>query len=245
MNNFFSSPIETARSAFSNILREEEVTLRDPVQEHIDPEVLAQQAILRQFTNRFGIAGNLLDPKVPLNQIEARASWAAYTMVDEGIVEEGSLVELRPLLPEDALRNHQLNQRREVVIGKLRQILALEYDISAIPNNHPIMPTEREDSPADITKTWRIITSELDGFSHQMDNNVRQLAMLAVSESDYVKKVFSGQPILESDSIDQGEILVLRHVGWQPNENVLLGSRKTGVLESRELQDLRTNVDES
>ena len=81
MNNFFSSPIETARSAFSNILREEEVTLRDPVQEHIDPEVLAQQAILRQFTNRFGIAGNLLDPKVPLNQIEARASWAAYTMV--------------------------------------------------------------------------------------------------------------------------------------------------------------------
>ncbi|MFI5270538.1 MAG: hypothetical protein ACHQT9_00650, partial [Candidatus Saccharimonadales bacterium] len=94
--------------------------------------------------------------------------------------------------------------------------------VTAIPNSHPIMPSEHEDSPTDKTRTWSVITAELDGFSHQIDETFEdRLAVLAITGPAYVRRVFGGQTAGHDLSADR--LLILKHVGLAPQDNWLVG----------------------
>ncbi|MFI5271396.1 MAG: hypothetical protein ACHQT9_05150, partial [Candidatus Saccharimonadales bacterium] len=137
--------------------------------DYVPPEILEQQAVLRNFENRFGVVGHLLERDGTERQLRDRVASTAYAMVEGGLVDEHTAVEIRPVLPVDALRDPVLNARREAAVDLLKFTLAHDHDVTAIPNSHPIMPSEHEDSPTDKTRTWSVITAELDGFSHQID----------------------------------------------------------------------------
>jgi len=94
---------------------------------YIPPKVVAQQAVLREFEGRLAVAGNLIDPDDGLedeDELEARASSTAQTLVEVGVVDPETAVELRPVLPEDALRDPVLNDRRQKVVQLLGHTLA-------------------------------------------------------------------------------------------------------------------------
>lgn len=244
-NNILKAPAvatkETIRIASRGgrfVRRYSENLIEQAQPDYIPPEILAQQAILTQFKNRFGVTGKLMDHETASDDLEALTSWTAYSMVDEGLADENTLVELRPLLPEDSLRDPILNIRRETTLDLLCRHLSGDYGVKAVLNSHPIMPTNNSDSPVSTADTWGAITHELDGMVHQYKEGSQQkLAMLAISESAYADKIFQSQTLEEDQSIAQTGLLILRRIGRHPKDNLLFGPRHPGVLEGRELYE--------
>ncbi len=188
----------------------------------IPTEIEEQQAVLRRFEDRFIIASSLLKLDDSEHRLKERVASTAEVMVSEGLVDEHTAIELRPVLPTDAMRDPAMNARRESVLGLLNQRFACEYDVTAIPNTHPIMPTEYDDLSPCEAATWAAVSAELDGFTHQLgETRQNRLAMLAITGPQYVERFFGRQILGHGNS--QKELLVLKHVGASPQENLLVG----------------------
>ncbi len=209
--------------------------------DRISPDIVAQQGLLKQFENRFGLTAGILEVSDQDMQ-RARASWTAYTLVDEGLADDDTVVEMRLLLPEESLEVPGKISRSVDKMAELREILADEYDVCAVPNSHPIMPTKEYEETADTDTVWRSISSELEGFSRQMrlDSAQQDLAVLAITEAAYAKNIFGGQVLFDGESLEHNQTILLHHVGPEPRENLLLPPRTTGILESREFELARS-----
>lgn len=199
-------------------------------EESASTNILKQQALLRQFNGKVGVA-NIIERGASLRQLEQRVSSTAHAMLDEGLVDKHTTIELRPVLPEDTLRDPELNAQREMAVKLLQEVLESNFDVAAvIPSSHPIMPAEHEDSTVSSSVAWGAITTELDGLIHQINppgeaNEVEsRLAMLAISGAPYTEQYFGKQVIASEDEADQTELLVLRRVGRLPQDNLLVAS---------------------
>lgn len=192
---------------------------------YISPEVLAQQAILKRFEGRLGVVGNLIDPDDSLeddDELEARASSTAQTLVEAGVADPDTTVELRPILPQDAITNPVLNDRRHKVVGFLRRVLAQDHDITSIPMPDPIMPSARQDSPVNVAATWGAISTELGLLTNQLnDRPQRRPAMLALTGTPYSRATLESQTG-ERQHLERYGLLVLRRVGTLPEDNLLV-----------------------
>lgn len=194
---------------------------------YIPPKIMAQQAVLREFEGRLAMAGDLMDPNDSLrdeDELEARASSTAQALVEVGVADPETTVELRPVLPGDALRDSALNTRREKVVRFLRHALAHDHDITAIPNTHPIIPSEHKASTVDPAAAWGAISAELDLFSHQlgMDRTVqRRPAMLAITGTPYSQAILETQAG-RSQHLEHYGLVVLQRVGTLPEDNILV-----------------------
>ncbi len=199
-----------------------------------DPDAIraglfGDQDVIKDFEDRFAISADLphlLEPGISPRELEARAKSTTDALVTEGVVDEDvAAVEVRTILAGDGLRDPAQNARREEVIGLLGHLLARDYDIPAIPNHHPILPTEHEESDPDTNQVWGVFAAELDGFSHQiMEGNPRhRLAMLAITGPGEIKSYFRHQ-IVGHHSLENN-LLVLRHAGPTPAENRLVPVR--------------------
>jgi hypothetical protein len=229
-SNVLETPAGVTKTAIRTAARGGRLVFRrgepTPPPDSASTEVRKQQAVLRLFEDRFWIASHLLRLDSSERRLKKQVASTADAMVGGGLVDEHTAVELRPVLPTDALRNPAMNARRETVLGLLNERFAHEYDVTAIPNTHPITPTEHEDSSPSVSATWGAISAELDGFTHQLglgESGVPQnrLAMLAITGPQYVGRFFGGQILGHRDT--QRELLVLTHVGVVPQENRLLG----------------------
>ena len=194
--------------------------------DYISPEVLEQQATLRHFEDKFGLIGNLLVREGSGRVLKDRVARSAHALLEEGLVDEHTAIELRPVLPADALRDPVMNSRREEVLDMMRFRLSSEYDVTAIPNTFPIMPTEHEDSPVDRSATWGAIAEELGGFTRQLlhEDDVSpqsHLAMLAITGPSYVDRYFGSQ-IAGHNSTSSHGLMVLKHVGLTSRDNWLV-----------------------
>lgn len=192
---------------------------------YISPRVRMQQAFLRNFEGRLAIAGNLLDsdggPKDD-DELEARAVSTAHTLVDIGVVDPDTAVELRPVLPRDAAEDPEVNDRRARVVDILRNTLAEDFDVTSIPFPDPITPSERRDSPIDVTATWGAITSDLRDLTHQLhDGEGRRPAMLALTGRPYSQAILEAQPG-QPEHLDHYGVVVLQRVGTLPEDNLLV-----------------------
>lgn len=217
-----------------------ETLLRHTQPDYIPPEIRQRQSILKQFEDRFAVVSNLMDGDTDGEDLDARISWAAHSLVDEGVVDDHTVLEVRSLLPEDSFYYPEIKKRQETVVKKLATVLEEQYGVQAIFFSHPITPTDHPESPVNATEAWGIIADELDGFSHQVETNPqRKLAMLAVTDSDYEHRIFDSQIVAEHAPPTSDELVVLRHVGANPADNLLLGRRHVGVLEHKELRDFQ------
>lgn len=208
--------------------------MRRVLPEHADPEILEQQDTLRRYEDRFAVAANVIDGEVPESELEARVSWVASLVVNEGVADQQTCIEVRPLLPEDTLYDEELNARRERVIKALSAILRDKYGIQSVFSTHPITPSDREDSPIDPADAWGPITHELDGLAHQIKPNSRQkVAMLAITNISYERRLFGPQIVGDHSSAATDDFVVLRHVGSDPQDNLLLSRRRVHALEDK------------
>ena len=201
---------------------------------YVPPEVEAGQEVLSRFNGLFGLFNaldpNLVDQESSDERLESSVSWIAKTIVEEGFVDEHTAVELRSILPQESIWDKRLTRWREAFIPLLwRKLLEDQSVFAAIPNSLPITPSLHKDSPINPTMAWRPIASALDSFTHQMEvdsrlrkDPKRRLAVLAITDTDYEKKLFGPQLVTGGRSLDQPELVVLERVGRQPKENALV-----------------------
>jgi hypothetical protein len=237
-NIFHSPPLELSREVVGHTVKNGGVT--DTIREilsrrvnidYIPPEIEASQRTLKKFQGKFGIV-SLLDD-APEDITEARISWTAYSMLDEGFVDQDTVVEVRSLLPFESFEDPALNQKRHGTVRKLGDLLTREYGVTALPNPHPILPKEEEG--VSVSSVWKAISEELDGFDHQMRGDDRKLAMIAITGTDYARSIFSGEIAFPEDRLASNDILALRHVGSHPRENLLLEPQDSGILDVRQM----------
>ncbi|HXE10276.1 MAG TPA: hypothetical protein VN554_02510 [Verrucomicrobiae bacterium] len=192
---------------------------------YISPAVRRQQDYLRRFEGRLAVSGDLMDtdggPKDD-GELEARAASTVQTLVDVGVVDPDTAIELRPVLPEDAVEDPAVNSRRDRVLELLGNTLAADYDVTSVPFSEPITPSAHRDSPIDVTATWGAITSELRNLSNQLHDGIhRSPAMLALTGTPYsqaIHEAWAG----ESRHVDHYGVVVLQRVGTLPEDNLLV-----------------------
>lgn len=202
---------------------------------YIPPKVRIQQGILRKFEGKLAMAGDLIDPDGGLedDELEARASSTARALVEVGVVSESTVaLELRPVLPKDAISDPVLNNRRERAVQLLEHTFAQDYDISSVSFPYPITPSEHKDSPIDIAATWGAISADLSDLSRQLRvGRARpRVAMLAITGTPYSNAFLETQPG-RSQFIDHYGLVVLQRVGTLPEDNMLVPAREAGVLD--------------
>lgn len=205
--------------------------------DYISPEIENTQNILSRYKDRFSIVG-LLDESPSERSQDTAISWTAFSLVDEGIVDKDTLVEIRPTLPDEAFFDPSMNRRREAVAKSLGHYLSEGHGIEALPSPHPILPTKSFEDTVEPSEIWRCIASELDGMTHQLDQSRKKLAMVAITTTPYAQSLFSGQNASEIDRLSANEFVTLRHIGEHPRENLLLGPRRSAILETQELREL-------
>lgn len=197
----------------------------------VTPEISASQEKLKKFVDRFAIT-SLFDGSDP-DRIEAEASVAAFSLVDEGLVSKQTMVEIRPLVPFESLFDHNFNQAREKTIKQLGALLTDQYSIKAISNPTPIIPSDTSEEGADLTHTWDVISGELERFRYQTIGEAELPAVVAVTNSYYAKRLFAGSIGFQGHRLERNDLLTLRSVGRHPRENLLLGPTPSYVLESK------------
>ncbi|HEX5797070.1 MAG TPA: hypothetical protein VFX86_01620 [Candidatus Saccharimonadales bacterium] len=200
----------------------------------VSADVVAQQAILRQFKHRFGVAANILESD-DTKEANSRIRRLAGSLVEGRLVDEKTVLETRMLLPESDLRDSSLVSKGLARMTRLRHVLADEHDITrVIPNSHPIMPTQASDSPVDPSVVWGAISYEFDGLGHQFNwrptgPQKPNLAILALTKEPYARHIFGGQVAFQGDYL-QDQIMLLHDVGDKPHENVLVPPHPAGTL---------------
>lgn len=197
----------------------------------ISPETVASQGILKRFKDRFGLTADFLEEYDPA-KIQLKAQETATSMVAEKMADEDTVVELRLLLPEESLRDPVITQGSVDRLCVLKEVMAEEHNICAVPNSHPIMPTLQLNSSAEPEMVWSTISDELGDFRRQMSmETVRQdLAVLAITDSSYAEQIFSEQVFFEGRALQNDQLMVLRHVGDDPCENILLPPRPADLI---------------
>lgn len=190
---------------------------------YISPEVQEQQATLKDFEHHFGVAGDLLE-LVDDDELERRVSLTAEAVLETGLIDDTtSLIELRPVVPYDSLKDRTFNARTEKIVGMLRDTLSQNFGVDAIYFSHPIIPAEHEYSPNNPLHTWGEVAKELDGYKHQMVSHTshEHLAMLAITEPTHLDHFFGPQVASGPEGPLPNRFLVLEKVGRLPEDNVL------------------------
>jgi len=193
---------------------------------YVPPEIAARQAALKKFEGRFGVV-DLIDGELSDEELEVRTHLMADALIEEGLADEETFVELRDILPEDVQTDPIVNERRKKVADWLQTALEEEHTVMAmVTNPHPITPsaTARPESPLDVRETWAAIAPEVDLLWHQMYGYRREgrgfePAMIAISQPRYERALFGGQVTL--DGSQQDGFLALDRVGRVPEENRL------------------------
>jgi len=198
---------------------------------YLPPEVVARQAILKRFERRLSVVSGIIDRDSSDDDLEVQAYMTADAMVDNGLVDEHGIVELRPVLPEDALRDPELSARRARAVELLQLAFEEDHNVMAVPSTHPIMPSRHTRSPIATADTWRAFAPELDGLAHQFrgdrDYSEGGLAMAALTGFGYERTMFGSGGVKLTGSPRVGNLLALQTVGERPEDNVLawLGPR--------------------
>lgn len=203
----------------------------------ISPETAASQGILKRFKNRFALAADFLEEE-DSTKIHAKAHAAASSMVAENMADEDTVVELRLLLPEESLLDPVITRSSVDRLCTLKEVMAEEHNICAVPNSHPIMPTPQLTSSAEPETVWGAISDELGDFRRQMrmETAGQDLAVLAITKSSYAEQIFSEQVFFEGRALKNDQLMVLRHVGEDPCENILLPPRPADLM-AKELEE--------
>lgn len=195
---------------------------------YLPPETVRQQAVLKKFEGRLGIACDFIDEEISDGELEDRAYMLADEVVDHKLADQLSAVELRFALPDDALSNPVLGERRQKALDLLQLAFEEDHNVMAIPNSHPIIPSQHMRSRIDTATTWRAFAPELDGLSHQFRNDrVYDPAMVAITGYGYERTMFGSGDVKVLGSPKSGDLLALEHAGERPEDNALawLGSR--------------------
>lgn len=183
-------------------------------------ERVASNGVLRQFQSRVGLVPAPMDGEID-ELARQNMREATRRLVTADTVNDMALVEVRPLVPAEALRGG-LGKSALTAVQVVKDTLR-DNGMSAIPNSHPVMPVERlDDEPIDDHKVWSTISGELDSLNHQAraERGVRNASLIMVTNPQFAAELFALQMVEEEKFTDQNMPLVLSRVGEEPRDHV-------------------------
>jgi hypothetical protein len=211
----------------------------------LHPELGRRQDILRANVGRFALAGYPGDSGTEARAPEELEEWArveAHQIVDEGVGDDTTVVEVRPFMTEVDLKDAKLTRGMHAAVTALRNELVRGYDVPAIFMSHPVMASTESNRDARIVGNWMQTAAELYGLDHQMrgdphfnrDDNApprrrrgdepvdsTRTAIVGVTPPAAGVRLFGGTDYTAFD-LESG-LVVLRHVGREdPRENALI-----------------------
>lgn len=190
------------------------------------PLVAGEQEILSDFVDAFGLVGNFVKGEEPDEEARALAAQTAKQTVNEGVVTDGTVVEIRPFLMGEHLihpkeRKIHASLRASVIL--LRQEFKRNYDdVIVISNSHPILVPPGIEPPERASYAWRATAHELDELTFQLFSDRRRehrLAVLAITPPAVAEEVFGDQ--LHGE-LRVGGLAVLDSIGPRPEANILV-----------------------
>lgn len=186
----------------------------------LPPELVAQQAILKQFERRFGMI-NLIDEGISDDDMEIRAYLAADALAEQGMVDEDTFVQARPILPRESVGDPVMDKKRERAMHIFQLALEEEYNVMA-EDSYPIVPSERERSRIGRNVAWQALAPELDGLAHQfLEDGNYEPVFVGITGRAYERTMFGGHAAVIMGRPRGSNLLALDSVGDRPQDNVL------------------------
>lgn len=164
---------------------------------------------------------DLIDPDVSTDDMEIRAYLAADALAEQGMVDEGTFVQARPILPEEALGDPVLNKKRQRAMEIFQLALEEEYNVMAA-DSYPITPSASERSRLGRNAAWQAIAPELDGLALQfLEDDNYEPAFVGITGRAYERTMFGGHAAVILGRPTGSHLLALDSVGARPQDNVL------------------------
>jgi hypothetical protein len=186
----------------------------------LSPELVAQQAILKRFERRFAMV-DLLDEHVSDDDMEIQALLAADALAEQGMVDEDTFVQARPILPGESVGDPVMDKKRKRAMHIFQLALEEEYNIMAA-DSYPIIPSERARSRLGRNAAWQAIAPELDGLALQfLEDGNYEPAFVGITGRAYERTMFGGHAAVILGSPRGSNLLALDSVGDRPQDNVL------------------------
>jgi hypothetical protein len=184
--------------------------------------VAERQRLVGKFKNHFGlVAAPLSEPFS--DAAKKRIASTANELVASQVVDKNTLIEVRPLIPEDALRP-QLAETALAAVGVVDETFRRKHGLRVFRSTHPIMPVKKAGSPGDPRQVWKTIGDELDLLdlhARSESNAPDEAALIAVTEPEFARQIFNHQLLYGGSPLETSHPMVLARVGEDPSENVL------------------------
>lgn len=182
----------------------------------------ARQGLLEKFQDHFSlVAAPLSEPISDFDKKQVAAT--ANELVAGRVVDEDTLIEVRPLIPEEALCP-QLARSALAAVGVVDETLREKHGLRVVRSNHPIMPVKTAGSPGDPRRVWQAIGDELDllDLHARSERGVSdEAALVAVTEPVFARQIFNHQLLFDGGPLEDSHPMVLARVGSDPMDNVL------------------------
>lgn len=222
----------------------------EDVANRLDPSFISQEVRAAQTTlqqgdvRRFGVIG-LSKAELETGdeeEIVDQAYIAAQAMVEEGLIDENTAVELRPLYSYEDLRDPKLVRGIATAKKILEPAIVSESDSVVIRNSEPIW-TPNDENPATASETtWQNVSAASRALSLQFrEDPALKWTTIGVTSSEIGVQKFQGREF-EPQHLEHLGLVVLRHVGNHPMENIMWPAHTRPRVQSINLDPTQTSA---
>lgn len=192
----------------------------EEVVEELAKDLDISQRILGEHLGKVGLLGYNEDEENREDKAIAALQLAAY----ERVVDDDMIVEVRPFLRDEDLKDKKLVSGIDASTILLSKTLKKKFGISSVFSTRPIFVPDHDKETVVTTGSWMNFAFELDGFQRQIKHEDKDVAMLAIAPPELILNAFRGRTF-DADHLNDG-LLIMRHVDDDPLDNVLIPSFK-------------------
>jgi hypothetical protein len=179
-----------------------------------------------ELEGHFAVVATKMD-EVDKASIGEQLEPAVDAIINNGVVGDNTVVEIRTLMPEDAL-SARTTESSSNVMGAFRKKLVERADVSVVYSGSPIMPVEHADSQMDAADMWEEIDDAYGDWNRQIGggsfSRSPDALLIAMAEPSFAKRLFDGQLVLGGEPLEVSQPVVVTRLGADSSELVLAPS---------------------
>jgi hypothetical protein len=188
------------------------------VPSRVSSELVARRGLER----RFGLIAAPLEE--PTDEALAQAVVpAAQAIAGSDIVDELTVIELRPVVSEDDICTGLVG-RSTRAMEPAKDILRKECEVMVVPNPVPIVLTKHQNSPVNTEHVWATLDEQYEHLRRQFAAETGQrhnTALVTMAEPDYAARIFAPQLLFGRRVFEEHQPVILAPLGEEQRDLVL------------------------
>jgi hypothetical protein len=179
-----------------------------------------------ELEGHFAVVATNMD-EVDKASIGEQVEPAADAIINNRVIHDNTVVEIRMLMPEDAL-SARTTESSLSIMGAFRKKLVEKADVSVVYSGSPIMPIKHADSQMDTAQMWGEIDEAYGDWNRQIGGGSLSRSpdalLIAMAEPSFAKRLFEGQLVLGAEPLEVSQPVVVTRLGVDSSELVLAPS---------------------